>query len=230
MMTTQVRGDHALEKPTVTAEFVRDMVRRQMNRSGNILLSSVEPLDDEDFYKPFVNGSSIAWTIGHLACVFDLFTTWLGAPDKALPREMHDVFNSLDLGSEDPNPPTKAETVDRKRWTRKLLIARLRESQVRALKLLEDFDPVRWYERSPPGAPDTLPTVGDIWESLAVHTFWHLGELSGAHPRFKGTYTLNTVLHYFHVDDKDREKSDAAAGDAAADRAQKGAHNGQAAP
>jgi hypothetical protein len=199
-MTISNRNDNVMRQPALPASFARDMVRRQMNRSGNTLLASIEPLDDDDFYKAFANGSSIAWTVGHLACVLDLFSTWLGAPGKALPAEMHDVFNRLDLGTDEPNPPSKAESVDRKTWGRKLLITRLREAQVRVLTILDSFDSSRWYERSPASAPDTLPTLGDIWESLCVHTFWHLGEISGAHPRFKGTYTLNTVLHYFHVD------------------------------
>jgi hypothetical protein len=199
-MNTAKRTDKLSEASPLPANFARDMVRRQMNRSGNTLLASIEPLDDDDFYKAFANGSSIAWTVGHLACVLDLFSTWLGAPGKALPPEMHDVFNRLDLGTDEPNPPSKAETVARSAWGRKLLITRLREAQVRVLTILDGFEPSRWYERSPASAPDTLPTLGDIWESLCVHTFWHLGEISGAHPRFKGTYTLNTVLHYFHVD------------------------------
>jgi hypothetical protein len=47
--------------------------------------------------------------------------------------------------------------------------------------------------------PDTLMTCGAVWEHLAVHTYWHLGELTASLPRFHGTYTLNTVPHYFYT-------------------------------
>lgn len=181
------------------------VIRRQLNRSGNILISAIEPLDDDDFYRPCAGGASVAWTLGHLACVHDLFGTWLGAPGRALPPEMHDVFNRLDLGeSFDDNDDAgdqacKAERIDRTFFSRPRLMGAFRQAQVRNLELLQDFDPARWTDPSPPTAPDSLPTLGAIWESLAVHTFWHLGELSGSHPRFRNTYTLNTVLHYFYV-------------------------------
>ncbi len=74
-----------------------------------------------------------------------------------------------------------------------------RQAQVRALELLKDFDVQRWESPTPVHAPDTLPTYGTIWQSLGVHTFWHLGELAGCIPRFHGTYTLNTVAHYFYT-------------------------------
>jgi hypothetical protein len=37
-----------------------------------------------------------------------------------------------------------------------------------------------------------------VWEHLSVHTYWHLGELTGLLSRFHGTYTLNTLPHYFY--------------------------------
>ena len=56
------------------AEIARHIIRRQMNQSGNILLSAVEPMEDSTFFEAGVNGISVAWTLGHLACVMDLFS------------------------------------------------------------------------------------------------------------------------------------------------------------
>ena len=74
-----------------------------------------------------------------------------------------------------------------------------RQSQVHAIEALEQFDMRLWDQPTPGNVPDNLPTYGAIWQSLGVHPFWHLGELCGCIPRFHGTYTLNTVTHYFYT-------------------------------
>jgi hypothetical protein len=108
---------------------------------------------------------------------------------------VHDVFNSLDVGKK--SGLTKAETVDRAAYPKGDLLLMLRQSQVKALRVLDRFDVRRWEQPAPDVVPDTLPTCGAIWEHLSVHTYWHLGELSGCLRRFHGTYTMNSVLHYF---------------------------------
>ena len=178
------------------AEIARHVIRRQMNQSGNILLSAVEPMDDDVFFEAGVNGISVAWPLGHLACVMDLFCGWIDGKGRLHDERLHAMFNPLGLES-DPRP--KAERVDRKSATRAKLILAFRSSQVRALHLLESFDLSLWNQATDPNVPDSLPLWGSIWEALGVHTFWHLGELAGCMPRFHGTYTLNTVLHYFYV-------------------------------
>ncbi len=179
------------------ASLSRLIIQRQLNRSGNILLSALEPMSAQDLYAPALNGVSPAWTLGHLACVTDLFAGWLDGRGRLLSPEIHQVFNALDLG--DDAPKTKAHGVDPDRYTKGALILMFREAQVRLLAVLRDFDMRRWDLATGANIPDTLPTYGAIWEALAVHTTWHLGELAGAMPRFHGTYTLNSVLHYFFV-------------------------------
>jgi hypothetical protein len=44
-----------------------------------------------------------------------------------------------------------------------------------------------------------MATGGAIWERLAVHGYWHCGELAGSMPRFFGTYTLNIAPHHLYV-------------------------------
>ncbi len=177
-------------------ELVRQVVRRQMNQAGNILLSGLEPLSAEEFFAAGSNGISPAWTVGHLACVIDLFTSWVAGGRKALPDHVHAVFNSLEIGKK---TLSKAELVDPTMFPQADILLLFRQSQVRALDVLRDFDLALWDAPTPESVPDTLPTYGAIWQALGVHTFWHLGELSGCIPRFHGTYTLNTVIHYFYT-------------------------------
>lgn len=182
----------------------KQIIKRQLNRSGNILMSAVEPLPDEEFFKGGSNGVSIAWTMGHLACVMDLFGSWLAHDKPRHAPEIHKVFNSLDIGAKGPE---KWETVDPQLHPKAEIMLRFRQSQIRLLQILADFDLSLWNQMPPSHVPDTLPTYGAIWEALGVHTYWHLGELSGSHDRFFGTYTLNSVLHYFYVPPSPKERA-----------------------
>jgi len=183
-------------EPASESAQSKTLVRRQMNQSGNILMSALEPFSEDNFFAGGVNGVSPAWTVGHLACVLDLFTSWLEHRDLIIEPWMHGIFNSLEIGTKSG---TKADLVDRTRLSKAEILLLFRQAQVRALQLLEGFAPEDWDLLTPAHAPDTLPTHGAIWQSLGVHTFWHLGELSGCMPQFHGTYTLNTVAHYFYA-------------------------------
>lgn len=175
----------------------KDLVRRQMNRSGNLLLGALEPLSDEEFFAGGSSGVSAAWTVGHLACVADLFSGWISGDGRRLPDAAHDVFNTTAIA--DPRGPDKASLVDPSVWSAVWITLTFRQAQVRAFATLEAFDVARWGERPPRKIPDdSLPTLGAIWENLAVHTYWHMGELAGSLPRFHGTTSMNTLLHYFY--------------------------------
>jgi hypothetical protein len=195
------------------------IVRRQLNRSGNSLLAAMDPLTDDEFFGACPSGISCAWTLGHLACVADLFGAALDDGQLALSAETHRVFNALDLG--ETKRIGKAEGVRREEYPKSLLLSMMRQTQVRLLKLLDVFDVQRWDEPAPDRIADTLPTCGALWEHLAVHTYWHLGELSSAVERFHGTYTMNSMLHYFAWGENDTAAARRAAADtgpAAAER------------
>ena len=181
--------------PALNVDTTKALLRRQMNQAGNILLTAIEPFSDDEFFAEGLNGISAAWTLGHLACVMDLFTQWIEERELVIPDWMHNIFNSLEI--EHPTK-TKAASVDRLTLPKSDVLLLFRNTQVRTLKLLGDFDMGLWEGRTPPYAPDSLPTYGSIWQNLGVHTFWHLGELCGALPRFHGTHTLNTLAHYFY--------------------------------
>ncbi len=186
-------GDDA--ESVLHADLPKAVVRRQMNQAGNILLTAIEPFSNDEFYAEALNGISAAWTVGHLACVMDLFTSWIEQRDLFIDATMHGVFNSLEI--ERPTK-TKAASVDRVAMPKPDIMLLFRNTQVRTLKLLDEFDVALWESRTPPHAPETLPTYGAIWQNLGVHTFWHLGELCGALPRFHNTHSLNTLAHYFY--------------------------------
>jgi hypothetical protein len=194
-VATQLLVDQDLVADPVTIDLPKLLVRRQMNQAGNILLSALEPFTDEEFFAGAANGISPAWTVGHLACVMDLFTHWIEPRELAIPAWMHSIFNSTDI--EKP-AKSKADSVDPKALPKADVVRLFRATQIEALKLLDQFDSRLWESRTSPTTPETLPTYGSIWQALGVHTFWHLGELCGCISRFHGTHSLNTVAHYFY--------------------------------
>jgi len=195
-------GSHAEDLPKL-------IVRRQLARSGNTLLAAMEPLKDDEFFAAGPSGISAAWTVGHLACVSDLFGAALDDGQLALAPEAHSAFNDLDIGER--KFATKAEGVDRQLFPKSRIITMMRQSQVRLLKVLDAFDVTLWNEPGPDRFADSLQTYGAVWEHLAVHTYWHLGELSSAVERFYGTLSMNCMLHYFAWGRNDTEAARRAA-------------------
>jgi hypothetical protein len=179
------------------------IVRRQLNRSGNRLVAALEPLKEDEFFEGGPSGISAAWTVGHLACVNDLFAAALDDGRLAFSTEAHTVFNDLAVG--DRKFATRAEAVDPQAFSKSKIIAMMRQAQIRLLKVLDVFDVRRWDDPSPDRIADTLPTLGSLWEHLAVHTYWHLGELSSAIERFYGTHSMNSMLHYFAWGENDTD-------------------------
>jgi hypothetical protein len=175
----------------------KDVVKRQIDRSGNTLVLALEPVSDDEFFRENLNGFSAAWVLGHLACVADLFSSWFDDQPLLLDRSFHQVFN--DTAVTEASGISKAASVNPDAYPKAVLFLRLREAVTKALRVLNAFEISRWDAPGPPGVPASLLTGGAVWEILAAHIYWHCGELAGSMPRFFGTYTLNTLPHYFYL-------------------------------
>lgn len=175
----------------------KDIIINQITRSGETLVLALEPLTDDEFFGCLDTGYSPAWTVGHLACVADLFSSWLDIKPKMFDSSVHDVFNETDVNEWRPQTASKAMNVNRDEFPKEVLLHNLRRAMIKALDVLDNFDTSRWYTKGISGVP-ALITAGEIWELLAVHIYWHCGELAGSMPRFFGTYTLNILPHHFY--------------------------------
>src|ERR1700722_7181798 len=71
----------------------KQVIARQLTRSGEIFILAMEPLDDGEFFAENPDGLSAAWVTGHLACVADLFSSWFTGPPMTCGQEFHQVFN-----------------------------------------------------------------------------------------------------------------------------------------
>src|SRR3954466_12885434 len=110
-MTTQHSGIAETRHGAQIEDLPKLIVRRQLARSGNTLMASIEPLSDEEFFKAGPSGISSAWTVGHLACVSDLFAAALDDGRLSLPSEAHAMFNDLNIGER--KSASKADGVER---------------------------------------------------------------------------------------------------------------------
>jgi DinB family protein len=203
MMNMQHEGIAQSRHGSHTTDLPKLIIRRQLARSGNTLMASIEPLNDDEFFAGGPSGISSAWTVGHLACVTDLFGAALDDGRLSLPTDAHVAFNDLGIGER--KSATKADGVPRQQFPKARILSMMRLAQVRLLKVLDAFDVSCWNEPGPDRFADTLPTYGAVWEHLAVHTYWHLGELSSAVERFHGTLSMNCMMHYFAWGSNDTE-------------------------
>jgi hypothetical protein len=171
------------------------LIARQMDRSGSILMLGLEPVPDEEFFAENANGFSAAWVTGHLACFADLFSSWFDG-ERVFDDAFHSVFNQTELAPE--GAISKAVSVNPEINSKPALLFRFNMAWNKALDALAAFDVSQWDGPAPRGAPVGLLTAGAVWETIAVHVYWHLGELAGSMPMFFGTYTLNIYPHHFY--------------------------------
>lgn len=176
-------------------DLTKHLILRLMHGGGNTIMAVLEPLNEREFFAQGVHGASPAWCMGHLACVCDLFTSWIDNKSLKFSRQAHETFNNTDL--EGP-AASKAEMVERDAFPRSAILKMFRASQIHAGNVLSRFDMRFWHAAPTADVPSVLPSYGAIWEHMAVHTHWHLGELAGGITRFHGTASLNTTLHYFY--------------------------------
>ena len=182
---------------------VRDLIARQLDRSGTILLRALEPLAGEEFYAENANGYSAAWTVGHLAAVCDLLSFWFDTGPLLFDPLFHRVFNDTTVAQVQPGEVPAGATVASKArqavfYPKADLLQRFEQAMIKALRVLAAFDVTQW-DTPAPSVPRSLGTGGAVWEALAVHVYWHCGELAGSMERFHGTYTLNPMSHYFYA-------------------------------
>jgi hypothetical protein len=174
----------------------RQVIARQMTRSGETLIIALEPVSDDEFFAENPDGLSAARVTGHLACVADLFSSWFDGC-RLLSAEFHQVFNDTAVTA--AGPGSKAAGVSRELYPKADLLLWFRQAMVKALRALNAFDLSHWDTPGPPGLPVTMRTGGDVWEFLGGHTYWHCGGLASSMSRFRGTYTLNLQPHHLYV-------------------------------
>lgn len=167
---------------------VKELIRRQLDTSGNLLLRSSHLLDDEEFFYEPNAGASMAWTLLHLATLQDWAVNRVFLSlDPKFSREIREAFK----GGRD------FEENDAKHLTSKMDIeAKFSREQYETIIALDSFDEENWNVSTPSGC--RFPTFGILWEHLATHNYWHLGAISVSHPRL--TNAVLVAPRFYSVD------------------------------
>ena len=150
-----------------------------MSSGADLLFRAIRVIDDEEFFDQPERGPSMAWTVGHLACVQDFFVAKVTGAQRGIPEEVNEIFKGGRrlLADESRSYPTRME-----------LEAMFRASHEAAMKALADFSEDLWDRNLAPEdtkevGMERFPTYGSIWETLATHTHRHLGQLSITVPK-----------------------------------------------
>jgi hypothetical protein len=147
-----------------------DIIAHQLQVGANLLRMFSSDLSDEEFlFQPTEGGCHLLWILGHLAHTQEwVLTSLVGQPPR-MPKEMQELFGGGSTVHGDASKyPAPTEVQD--------LLA---GTQERTLAALATFDAARWDDPAPEGVPqEFFPTLGSLWEMLAVHTFWHFGQLT----------------------------------------------------
>jgi hypothetical protein len=170
---------------------VKEIIRRQLDHSGIMLLSAAKALsDDEFFWEPPVGGS-MASTMRHLS----------GRQDWAGNRGFNQTEPKLRRGEREAFKGGRAITDSDREMLRdrSVIEGEFANEQYQTIQALDAFDEEGWNVSTPSGC--RFPTYGILWEHLATHNHWHLGAISVSHPKL--TQLVMVAPRYYTVDPQD---------------------------
>lgn len=172
---------------------LKEIIRRQLDTSGNLLLRASKTLSNDDFFFETPTAASVAWTLNHLS---DL-------QDWSVNRVFNEVVPKTDRVTREAfkggRPITDADR--EKLGSKEDIEARFAQEQFETIRALNEFDESRWNGSTPSGC--RFPTYGTLWEHLATHNFWHLGAISVSLPQV--AHLVQVAPRFYTVDPKDDE-------------------------
>ena len=148
---------------------------RYVNLSESL---SIEELVDDS------GGVSMAWTLAHLACLDD----WsINRSISDSTTKFEENFRTAFAGGGIANLDQANLLPSEKEG----IIDVFKDARSRTLEALKGFDVKHWDDPVHDGS-ESLKTKGVVWQHLVSEGYWHLGQLSLAIPKFRGT--LDTIL------------------------------------
>lgn len=192
-----VRASHLIsafnQNHGVDMSVVKEIIRRQLDISGTLLLRASKTLSEEEFFYEPKNGGSMAWTLNHLCALQDwaVNRVFLDAQPK-LDRETREAFKG-------GRSVTEADRA--KLGTKSEIENRFTQEQYGTIQALDNFDEKSWNVSTPSGC--RFPTFGMLWEHLATHNHWHMGAISATLPQV--AHIVLVAPRFYTVDPKDSE-------------------------
>ena len=148
----------------------KDVIREQLEASGHLVGMFTKDLTDGEYFKPAIaGGNHTAWAVGHIAVSEDSMLGHITGDAPRLPEAMRQLF----AGGSECHP--EASTYP----SRSEIDEMLRTVRAHTFEQLAAFDEGRWDDPSPEALPqEFFPTVGSMWNMIASHSFWHIGQIT----------------------------------------------------
>jgi uncharacterized damage-inducible protein DinB len=161
---------------------LKQTVNRMIQTSNARLFQCLSVLSDEEFFEEPAQGASVAWTVGHLINSSDYFVSRIYERPRLFEQYEKVFRGGRVLTFEDINsyPGRRDFETD------------FRNCHETTITSLNEFNISLWDENVQPlnVGDSTYFSRGMMWEFIARHTFYHLGQLSVTVPRLGNTATL----------------------------------------
>lgn len=155
---------------------IKEFLTIQLDSGESWLLKATDGLSEDDFREHLPGpGPSANWIFGHLAVNEDWFLSVLTPQKMQSSAELVEAYQgdlsftrevAHQAASARPSSLLKQQIID-------LFVATRR----RTLSALRDADISEWQGPLPQGIPSVYKNIGGVWGIIAVHQYWHLGQL-----------------------------------------------------
>ena len=161
---------------------IKDSMNRMIQASGARLFQCMSTLSDEEFFKEPALGASPAWVMGHVVNSQDYFVSRMFGRQRRF-EQFEQVFRG-------GRSLSKADL--RTYPSRNEFEVAYRKCHEQTILALQEFDMTTWDEHIPAinVGDSTYFSRGMMWEFIARHTFYHLGQLSSSVDRLSSSATL----------------------------------------
>ena len=144
----------------------KDVILKQLQDSHFLFEKFIEDFSEEDArFQPCEGGTHLNWILLHLARTED----WVVSTVTSTPPQLSESIRENYGGGSTCRPDDGVTRADA--WST------FQQTHERAIRLVEELPESR-YEEEYPDASNMFPTVGALVSLLAVHPFWHFGQLT----------------------------------------------------
>ena len=164
------------EPPEGESMDVKSLLKIQLDSGEQLLTKAADTLAESEFHDQLPGpGPSANWIFGHLTVNEDWFISLLTGQPVRSPKDLIDRYQD-DASFSKESTAFHRGTADSS-LSRGAIVGLFREQRQRTLAALAATDQSRWNEPLPAGIPSIYRNLGGVWAIVAVHPYWHLGQL-----------------------------------------------------
>lgn len=168
----------ASESPSSGGESmdIKALLRNQLDSGMKLLMKAAETLSEDDFHAQLPGpGPSANWIFGHLAVNEDWFVSLLTGQPVRMGRELIEQYQ--DDASFVTESASHARATSSSSFSKSAILEHYLDQRKRTLEALAASEVAHWDSPLPTGIPPMYKNLGGVWGIVAVHPYWHLGQL-----------------------------------------------------